>query len=81
MTRHPDGKHDDDDGDELKQNPQLHQFLGTVRRAAPHHVEKTEDQDQRHGAECNGKEEHTEKGSHRGYITPCQAARYGKALP
>src|SRR6185437_3811033 len=76
----PHRKHGDRDGDELQPHAQPHQALRLARRAAPHHVEKTEDQDQRHGEECNGKEELTEKGSHRGFITPCQAARYGKAL-
>src|ERR1700749_3038308 len=47
----PDRRHDDDDGDELQQHAQPHQLLRAVRRAAAHHVDEAEDQDDRDGAD------------------------------
>jgi len=70
MAAHrPNGEHDDDDRDELKQNPQSHQFLGAVRRAAPHHVEKTEQQHQRDRGHRDGDNESSKERSHLLYIT------------
>src|SRR5206468_4249637 len=67
--RHPDGDHGDDDGGELQHHPQPHQVLRAVGRAALHHVDEAEQQDQRYGADRNGKQNRTEKGGHRCYIT------------
>ena len=51
----PDREHGDDNRDELQQYPQLHQFLGPVRRSAPHHVKKTQQQHQGDGSDRDRK--------------------------
>src|SRR5579871_1766921 len=79
VARRPDSDHDDDDGDELKQNPQPHQFLGAVRRTAPHHVEKTEQQHQRNRGYRYGNNKSTEERSHLPYITPWLPIRYRRS--
>src|SRR5438445_3034877 len=76
MPHHPDGDHGDDDGDELQQHAQPHQVLRAVGRAALHHVDETEQKDQRHGADRHGKQNRTEKRGHRRYITPRCPVRY-----
>ena len=57
----PDREHGDDDRDELQQHPQPHQFLGPVRRSAPHHVKKTKQQNERNGADRDGKQNRTQE--------------------
>src|SRR5262245_48780911 len=44
FPHHPDGEHDDRDGDGLQQHAQAHQLLRRVRRAATHHIGETEQQ-------------------------------------
>ena len=61
MTHRPDGDHDDDDGDELKQHPPPHQFLRVTRRSAPHHVDEAEQQHQRDRGYRDGNDERTKK--------------------
>ena len=80
MARRPDGDHDDDDGDELKQNPQPHQLLRAVRRAAPQHIEKTEQQNDYDRGYCNGNNERTEKRAHLPYITPQRPVRHCRLI-
>src|ERR1700748_1491254 len=72
----PDGEHGNDDRHELQGHAPSHQLLRGVGRAAPHHVDETEQQHQRDGAHGDRKDECTEKGSHRRYITPCPALRH-----
>src|ERR1700745_739845 len=70
----PERDHGDDDRDELQQDAQPHQALRGVGRTAPHHVDKTKQQDERNRRDRNGKNELAQKRSHHGYITP----HYGK---
>jgi len=52
LFRHdPDREHDNDDGDELQQDAQPHQLLGSVGRAPAHHVDKAEQQHDGDGAD------------------------------
>jgi len=68
VFRHdPDGEHDDDDGDELQQHAQPHQFLRAVRRTAAHHVDEAEQQHERDRADCDRDRDVDMKSA----MTPC----------
>src|ERR1700684_188545 len=72
----PERDHDDDQCDELEQDPQPHQLLRRVGRAAPHHVDKTEQQNKGTGPNCD-RHETVEEGRHAGVLA--LAARRAKA--
>jgi len=48
-THDADCRHDHDDGDELQEHAQAHEFLRAVGRAAAHHIDQAEQQDNRNG--------------------------------
>lgn len=50
----PNDAHYDDYGSKLQQYTQAHQFLRPVRRAAPQHVDKSEDENNSHCANGDG---------------------------
>src|SRR6185295_17949546 len=61
----PDGDHDHDDGDELQQHAQAHQFLRGLRRATLGEIEQTEQQDNRDRANRKRDQEIDQELGHR----------------